>query len=109
MTLEDIRDLFLTITDKCYHYKAWEESDQYVVWAEDNQVGGMYSDNKTKIQVLEGTIDLYTKVEYDPIFDTVQEVLNSSELSWRYNSTQFEEETGFIHHEWIWQVGDVIG
>ena len=25
-------------------------------------------------------------------------------ITWRHNSTQYEEDTGFYHHEWYWEV-----
>lgn len=110
MTLKQVRDLFLTITPNCYHYNAWEQSDQYIVWAEDNQAGEVHSDNKMKIQIPEGTLDLYTKTEYDPLFEKCQTTMNHcKDMTWRWSSTQHEKDTGYIHHEWIWQVGVSIG
>lgn len=110
MTLEEVRDLFLTITPNCYHYEAWEEKDQYIVWAEDNQAGAVYSDDKMQVQIIEGTLDLYTKDEYDPLFQKCQQVMNDCEgMAWRLNSIQGEEETGLTHYEWVWQVSQTVG
>lgn len=110
MQLNEIKEVFLAVTENCYHYHAKSQPDTYLVWAEDGQAGADYSDNKMKIQVIEGTVDLYTRTEYDPLFDKVQEAMNNcEEMTWRWNSTQYEEVTGYIHHEWTWQVGDAIG
>ena len=110
MTLQQVRDLFLTITPNCYHYNAWAKPNQYIVWAEDNQPNALYSDGKMQIQVAEGTLDLFTKDEYDPLFEKCQKVMNDCEnITWRWNSTQYEEETGYIHHEWVWEVNKKVG
>lgn len=109
MTLLEIRDLFLTVTPNCYHYYAWEQPDTYLVWAEDGQSNAHYSDDKMQFQVMEGAVDLFTKDEYDPLFKKVQETMNNADMTWRWNSTQHEDDTGYIHHEWVWQVGDTIG
>lgn len=114
MTLREVRDTFLKITENCYHYEAWEEKDSYIVWAEDGQADATYSDDKMQTQVVEGTLDLYTKQEYDPLFEKCQATMNDCEsMTWRLNSIQHEEETDYIHYEWVWQIaqgiGDVVG
>lgn len=109
MTLQNIRDLFVSVTENCHHYHARSKPDTYLVWAEDGQADAVHSENKMQIQVKEGTVDLFTKTEYDPLFDKVQEAMNNAGMTWRWSSTQHEEDTGYIHHEWIWQVGESIG
>lgn len=110
MTLKQVRDLFLTITTNCYHYEAWSQPNQYIVWAEDNQSNAVYSDDKMQIQVTEGTLDLFTKNEYDPLFEKCQSTMNNcKDMTWRWNSTQHEKDTGYIHHEWVWEVDNTVG
>ena len=110
MTLEQVRDAFLSVLPTAtFHYSAWSKPDQYIVWAEDGQSDGVYADNQMQIQVTEGTVDLFTKTEYDPVANQIQQAMNNSEMTWYKNSTQYEEETGYIHHEWVWQVGDDVG
>ena len=55
-------------------------------------------------QAIEGTIDYFTRTEYDPNFEKIQEVLSEAEISYRLNSVQYEDETGYIHYEWVFQV-----
>jgi hypothetical protein len=81
---------------------------KYIVWAEEGQTGSSHSDNIMNIQVYGGTIDLFTKDEYDPLFDDIQTAMNKAGMAWSWNSTQYEEDTGFIHHEWVWEVDRTI-
>ncbi len=104
MTLLDLRNLLLTITPNVYHYKACEVKEQYIVWAEDGEAGSVNANDEKEDQVIQGTIDYFTKTEFDPNFELIQDKLNSANLSWRLNSIQYEEETSFIHYEWTWEM-----
>jgi hypothetical protein len=108
MKLTDLRDLLLTVFSSLgvpvFHYYATQQSDKYIVWAEDGEADSTSGDNKKIDQVLQGTIDYFTKTEFDPNFQVIQEKLNSAEISWRLNSIQYEEDTGYIHYEWVWEL-----
>jgi hypothetical protein len=104
MTLVELRDLLLTIMPNVYHYTADKQKGNYIVWAEDTQSGAGYADNHMTTQVLQGTIDYFTKTEFDPVSDQIQEKLNSVDIAWSLNSIQHEEETGYIHYEWVWEM-----
>ena len=109
MKLSDLRDALLTITSDTFHYYARKKPDQYIVWAEDGEAGSDSSDDEKADQVLQGTIDYFTKAEFDPNFDFIQNKLNSLDISWRLNSVQYEEATGYIHYEWLWELVNSIG
>ena len=110
MTLVEVKNLFVSILPSAtFHYQAWSKPNQYIVWAEDGQTDGLYADDKTQDQVIEGTIDLFTKTEYDPIADTIQEIMNNADMTWRLNSVQYEEDTKYIHHEWVFEIHNFIG
>ena len=111
MRLVDIRDLFRAILPGAvFHYRADSiKRDKYIVWAEDNQSGASYADNKTKSITLQGTIDYFTKTEYDSLVNTIQKTMNDSKMTWRINSIQYEDDTKYFHHEWVWEVGQSIG
>lgn len=103
MTLSKIRDLMLEITPNAYHYKAWEQPDTYIVWAEDSESDSIHADNKKQILLVDVTIDVYSKNEYDPIVLAVKEKLNEKEIPFRMLSIQYEEGTGYIHYEFLIQ------
>jgi hypothetical protein len=102
MKLADLRDLLLTIGVPVSHYNASEQPDSYIVWAEEGPGNSEYADNQMNNQSLQGTIDYFTKIEFDPNFDLIQEKLDfAEELAWELNSIQHEEDTGYIHYEWV--------
>jgi len=110
MRLEQVRDLFLSILPTAtFHYNAWSKPDKYIVWAEDGQSDAIHADNQMQIQVLQGTVDYFTKTEFDPMIDTIQQAMNGVDMAWALNSVQHEEDTGFIHHEWTWEVEKLVG
>lgn len=101
--LEPIGTMLAEISDYCYHY--WRSAPKgvkaYIVWAEDQEGDSLNGNNLKLEQGIHGTIDYFTKTEFDEVCDSIQEGLNELEnVSWRISSVQFEEETTFIHHEW---------
>ena len=73
------------------------------VWGEDS-AGHFYADNKMDAQTTEGTIDLFTKNADGSGKEKVQKALDSIECSWHLSSVQFEDDTGLLHYEWIFEV-----
>lgn len=90
--------------DDVYHYTAKNKADRYIVWAEDGEASGVQANNKKAHQAIEGTIDLFTRNEFDSWVDEIQAALNEAEISFSLNSIQYEEETDYIHYEWIFEV-----
>ena len=86
------------------HYKNFKQEGDYCVWAEDTEPSAVSGDNRKVIQTLQGTIDFYTRSEFNPIVDAIQERLNTAGVSFYLNSVQYEDETGFIHFEWVFEV-----
>lgn len=109
MKLTDLRDALLEVTEYTFHYEATHKPDKYIVWAEDGEADSINADNHKTEQVLQGTIDYFTKTEYDPNFGLIQAKLNSIDISWLLNFVQYEEDTGYIHYEWVFEIeGELI-
>jgi len=104
MILADLKNALLTVTDKVYHFDATGATGNYIVWAEDGQADSVWADGGMKEQTITGTIDLFTKTEYDPLFSAVQAALNDLGISYRLNSIQYEADTNFQHYEWVWEM-----
>lgn len=107
MSLEKIYkipEILMEISDNVSHYEAMNKTDKYIVWAEDLESTSLNADNKKKIQVIQGTIDYFTKIDGDTVVDEIQEALKAEKVSFYLNSVQYEEETGYIHYEWVWEV-----
>lgn len=93
-----------TFTFKCYHYTApLTTSTPYLVWAEDERVD-LIAGNSHSEKAVQGTIDYFTKTEFDSNVDTIESKLESLGISWFLNSVQYEEETGLIHYEWVFTI-----
>jgi len=104
MNLELVETALLTVGVPVSHYFAAKQPDQYIVWAEDSQGDSLYADGRMQEQVIQGTIDYFTKTENDTNVQKIQDALNDAEISFRLNSIQYEDDTKYIHYEWVFEV-----
>jgi len=74
-----IRDALLSVTDNVGHYEALNVSDKYLVWAEDAEADSVHADNQKDIQVIQGTVDYFTKEDGDINVDKGQKALAGGE------------------------------
>ena len=102
MVLADIGAALLAVGVPVSHYAAHKQPDQYIVWAEDGQANAIWADGRMQEQAIAGTVDYFTKTEYDGNVALIQAALNGIDVSWRLESVQYEEITGYIHTEWSW-------
>lgn len=107
--LETIKNLCTAVTQRSWHYHALDTEAPYCVWAEDSELSGLNVDNYKGGQIIEGTIDYFTKDENDTNIEAFQKEMNKARVWWYLNSVQFEDETGFIHYEWVWRVRQELG
>ena len=56
--------------------KHGNKPDTYIVWAEDGESDAVHGDNRKVKQILDVTIDVFTKDEYNPIIEQLQEAFN---------------------------------
>ena len=101
---ETIINAHRSVTDCVSHYERLK-SDRYFVWQEDGE-NALEVDNAHKNTAITGTTDLYTKQEFDPWIKAFESALDAFGVSWYLNTVQYEDETGFIHYEWRWEVLD---
>ena len=99
---ETIIDVHLTVTNQVSHAEHMK-SDRYFVWQEDGS-NDFTAGNAHAERAVTGSTDLFTKQEFDPWKEEFEAALDAAGLPWRYNSFQYEEDTGFYHHEWYWEV-----
>lgn len=104
MGLQKVKQALLTVDVPVYHYEAPGQEDRYLVWAEDAQGAALWADGRMENQAIQGAAHYFTRTEYDPTVEKIQAALRQGDLSWRLNSIQFEEDTGYTHYEWIWEV-----
>lgn len=90
---------------KCYHIrKPASVTAPYCVWQEETEGQSHYSDNIKSEQVVELTVDYFTKTEYDSMIDSIQNAMNAAQISWQLESFQYEDETKLLHYEWLVKV-----
>lgn len=91
------------VTDQVSH-RGRLKSERYFVWQEDG-ANDFVADEQHCARAITGTTDLFTKQEFDPWVEAFESSLNNCQgLVWRLNSIQYEEDTGFTHYEWVWEV-----
>lgn len=104
--LTKIRDALTGIEGLAvYHYWHPRLEAPYCIWAEEGEGDSLHTGNHKSEQVITGTIDYYTKTDFDPMVDTIQETLNSIEnLGWNLDTVIYEDETNLIHFSWNWEI-----
>lgn len=102
--LEALKQALSALTEQTYHYYvAPGTPPPYIVWAEDSD-NDLAANNIHAERCYEGTVDLFTRDEGDTLISAIPAALESIEAAYYLNSVQYEEETGLIHFEWVWQV-----
>ena len=99
---EKIIQAHLRVTDAVSHCERIQ-SDRYFVWQEEAEQS-LKADNRHVERTVQGTTDLFTKREFDPWKHDIEFSFTRSGIAWELNSVQFEEDTGFLHYEWVWNV-----
>lgn len=92
------------VTDAVSHAERLE-SERYLVWQEEGQ-NDLEASNVHAEKAVRGSTDLFTKQEFDPWKDEFETALDEYGIAWYLNSIQHEEDTGFVHYEWVWEVLD---
>lgn len=92
----------LAVTTAVSH-SARLKSDRYFVWQEDG-ANDLAANNGHGERVMTGRTDLYSKVELDPWAEALGEEFDRRGIAWELVSVDYEEETGFGHWSWDWEV-----
>ena len=106
MTLADVKNALLGVLPGKVHHNIAEPGEEapYIVWAEAGQSDSLHGDEIMTDQVIEGTIDLFSKIEYDPLFAGIQTALNGAGIPFRLNYSGYETDTKLFHNEWVWNI-----
>lgn len=97
-----IIDAHTAVTNAVSHGQRMQ-SDRYFVWQEDGS-NDLEADGVHAERAVTGTTDLFTKQEFDPWREALEASFDVAGVAWYVNSIQYEEETGFWHYEWAWEV-----
>lgn len=99
---ETIIAAHLAVTDQVSHNERMK-SDRYFVWGE-RGCNDLEAGNSHVERAVLGYTDLFTKQEFDPWKEQLEQAFDEAGIAWGLNSVQYEEETGFTHYEWYWEV-----
>lgn len=104
--LKKVRDALTGITGlKVYHYTAdVNQGDPYCVWMEDGEGSSLEADDRKEAHSINGTIDYFTQTEFDTKIDLIHDALKNAKIGFYLNSVQYEDETRYIHYEWVFNV-----
>lgn len=100
--MEKIMNAHRMVTDAVSHYEKLKSS-RYFVWQEDGETS-LQANNRHRERAVTGTTDLFTKREFDPWKEKLEKAFAFYGIAYALNSVQYEEETGFTHYEWTWEV-----
>lgn len=91
-----------TVTDQVSHFQRMQ-SNRYFVWAEDGrndlEADGIHAEGSVT-----GATDLFTTLEFDPWVDDLGASFSFFGIAWSLRDIQYEEDTGFYHYTWDWEV-----
>lgn len=86
------------------HYYRTDLQPPYLLWAESGEGESYWANNSIAEQVISGDVDYFTRTEFDPSVDAIQDALISVARAWRLDSVDYEEETNLIHYRWTFEV-----
>lgn len=102
--LKRLSNILKSLCDNVGHYEVVKKTKKYIVWSEEVEDSSLSADDKKEEITIQGSIDLYTTVEFDELIDELAEALTINEIGWELASVQYEDATGYIHYEFIWRV-----
>lgn len=90
------------VTDQVSHAER-RESSRYFVWQEDGE-NALRADDRHGERAITGRTDLYTKQEFDEWAGALEKSLCKFGIAWSLALVDYEEDTGFFHYSWDWEV-----
>lgn len=88
-----------------FHYWRPHMNAPFCVWQEESTEAVWMGNHVGEFSV-SGSIDYFTKKEFDPMVDSIQEAMNTVEsLGWSLEAVQYEDETALIHYSWRFEIG----
>ena len=89
-----------TSTNEIYHYDATgDKGDRYIVWQEEGESDSLFLDNQHDEIVIKGSLDIYTKVEFDALVD----LFNGNGVPFNIINIEYETNSSYIHYSFDWE------
>lgn len=87
-----------------FHFRRSKMSPPYVVWQEEGEGESFLAENGRAEPVIAGSLDYYTKTEYDPVVEQINLLLEQVADAWELVTALYEEETHLMHYSWDWEL-----
>lgn len=100
--LKQFSSMVADIAPNVYHYHRRQMDFPCIVWHEDGG-SSFFANDKPLENAPTGTLDYFTREEFDPRVDEIEAAFHQMNVSFSLNSVQYEEDTGLIHYEWVWE------
>ena len=75
----------------------------YGVYAEDG-ANDFNADGEHAEKAVQGTVDYFTRDDSGTPQTTIEAALEGLNVPWYLNTIQYEDDTGYIHYEWVFEV-----
>ena len=79
------------------------KSIRYFVWMEEDH-NDLNADNRHCERGVSGYTDLFTKDEFDPWSEEIEDAFDEAGIFWEKTGVTYEPDTGLFHHTWDWTV-----
>lgn len=101
MTVEQLGDALNNTGFRFAHF-AWSHAPagDYGVYAEDEAEDFLADGHHTE-KAIQCAVDLFTRTEGNVPKDAIENALEALNAPWYLNTVQYEDDTGYIHYEWI--------
>jgi hypothetical protein len=98
MTTQDIKELIARIDPEASHYECATDGRNFTVWMEYERIT-LYADDDGVEHGWHFEVDRYTKDEYDPIVERIEQALMACEnVTLKPRTVQYDQMTGYIRH-----------
>jgi uncharacterized protein YbdZ (MbtH family) len=100
MTLSEVKALLVSADPDIRHYFSMHNSEKlYSYWEETQQIGPVWDDqHDTANQAWRFYVHRYTRTEDDSVAAAIFEALDQDPRTTVRWSTDFDKESGYIHH-----------
>lgn len=96
MTLEEIRELVVSVDPNVRHYFSTETEHDYSYWEETHQLPFVGDD--VHLDAWKFYVHRFTRSEHDPVARLFMQALDADPRVAVKHTVDYENDTGYIHH-----------
>lgn len=104
-TLENFAKTLAGLPVSVSHFRRGKIAPPFVVWQEESEGESFLAENGRAEPMISGSLDYYTKKEYDPVVEQISQMLAQITETWELVTVMYEEETELMHYSWDWELG----